>query len=893
MNLVWGTLPEDLSGHAYFLSPNGTPTGTYPIPEFLPNGDPNPDWGGNVLAGYGDITRIDFHEPGKVNYKGRMLQAPSWFADTALAKATGRMGGKDTLFSNVDVAAVAQQMMEEGSLHHVVKSDAMEAAAPQGILDKLRHPKILEYLEQKAEGLVHAAEAKVEEEIITHTAKLLKHLGDMHTKSLGGPSVLEQLKQIFFSFNYGGTPRYSLVMGFAEQLNTALTPVNFTGTTDGNRLLATSDFGRHWYIDPVNLTIAAPMAPIKDYAMSKFPLPWVFPIVLGTAHPVFDPHTKEYFGFNFTQNPHVTTHPRWNVLAGLLLAGDAKTLKVVEDWIEKELVPLSGIHNLDHVENDLKGFMQATDGIADRFRTTMDAHLQQHEDDPNSWVHMAKQLVMGMHEEEASEKQSGAPEEAYFTHYTLDASGQPAFKKAQLVDDKGEAVVITQAAHQLGLTQEYLFVINAAFKTTMDVSLSLDFLFNYPILWEPLAKIFKKLGLNITKGGFLRLLRLLTTSTQDPFTDVYVAKRSDIAQALGANGDGKVTVKHFRNAPEYVHALANYLDEGNQITYYSMNNAALCVAEWLRWYDSVQTATDVSEPLQKDFVGMVNSTAMDVGRMGKYVLDMNNGSQAEPELKSIPGENTRYHNNQNETEPSTWGIGLYGFQGYLSAVETTDQIENIFVISGSPDYKRVTEFIYRLYEVYPNREIPAETILQIAQKELPMSLLKLQTKDMSIPDYFVFPDYYFLYSTQFIPKPGAPAPGQDKSLHGYVLCLMINQEDYQGKGDQNYFREFWLFDAADLKQGPLCVLGKPNMDFVFGLHSAWMPDLPPTVPAYTQADMQDDYGYLIQEYKQMYLKYARKNAPLLLPVIHLYFHWLNQFMENEVYTPFQQYKAGN
>lgn len=87
----------------------------------------------------------------------------------------------------------------------------------------------------------------------------------------------ELLPEAFFPARLG-------LIGIAEIANTAM--VNMDG-----RLILTADAGRYWEVDPVTLETITPIGYFDEHIVS-IPLSF-FPLVANTAHPFYDPHTKE------------------------------------------------------------------------------------------------------------------------------------------------------------------------------------------------------------------------------------------------------------------------------------------------------------------------------------------------------------------------------------------------------------------------------------------------------------------------------------------------------------------------------------------------------------------------------------------------------------------------
>jgi carotenoid cleavage dioxygenase-like enzyme len=105
-------------------------------------------------------------------------------------------------------------------------------------------------------------------------------------------------------FQVNGLASISRTLGVRNQGNTAFLPMG------PDRLLATYDAGRPWELDPISLDVVTPVGWHSDWrpamdipaAMRQFVMGNVFPLVMASAHPVWDPHTQEFFCVNFGGN---------------------------------------------------------------------------------------------------------------------------------------------------------------------------------------------------------------------------------------------------------------------------------------------------------------------------------------------------------------------------------------------------------------------------------------------------------------------------------------------------------------------------------------------------------------------------------------------------------------
>jgi carotenoid cleavage dioxygenase-like enzyme len=105
-----------------------------------------------------------------------------------------------------------------------------------------------------------------------------------------------------------GLTRLSPMLGVRTVLSNS--PVQL-----GDRMLITTDAGRPWEFDPVTLELVTPIGKTDEW-IGAIPAPWVFPLLLTSAHPAEDRRTGEFFTVNYANpgagNPGFTHLIRWH-----------------------------------------------------------------------------------------------------------------------------------------------------------------------------------------------------------------------------------------------------------------------------------------------------------------------------------------------------------------------------------------------------------------------------------------------------------------------------------------------------------------------------------------------------------------------------------------------------
>ena len=71
------------------------------------------------------------------------------------------------------------------------------------------------------------------------------------------------------------------------------------------------------------------------------------------------------------------------------------------------------------------------------------------------------------------------------------------------------------------------------------------------------------------------------------------------------------------------------------------------------------------------------------------------------------------------------------------------------------------------------------------------------------------------------------------------MCIVDFSNNYDGD-----ICEFWIFDALDLKQGPLYRLSHPKLNIGLTIHSTWLSTLE-RPPERTDYSVRKDYGEIV------------------------------------------------
>ncbi|MCP6758336.1 MAG: carotenoid oxygenase family protein [Fischerella sp. CENA71] len=368
--------------------------------------------------------------------------------------------------------------------------------------------------------------------------------------------------------------------------------------------------------------------------------------------------------------------------------------------------------------------------------------------------------------------------------YLMRWDGIGDLERWQLIHPDGSPVTIRQSMHQIGVTEDYVVLMDTAFTTGIEQIIN-----NFPDL--PLVDE-----------------RKLARIEPSPDSTIYIIRRDDLQE-----GNKTVLAQKVVIPLEAAHFLVDYENPGNKVTLHAAHICAWDVAEWLRKSDrSPYDRLPVSPCLSG-----TQQSPMDISRMGRYVIDVNNLSIEEKVVIDHPD--------------CTWGVGLFAYLDRLpSSGMTPKKLDNIYWVSFGLWQELTTEFMREQYEDYRYRKVPLDKVLQLAKEGKPSCLFRLNTtstESMRIDDYYQFPPGHIALSPQFIPR----SFGEESSTNGYIMCTVFTPDR----------DEIWIFDAENLNvEKPLCKLYHPQLNFGLSLHTAWLQNLSSAQDKYKVA-VEKDY----------------------------------------------------
>lgn len=579
-----------------------------------------------------------------------------------------------------------------------------------------------------------------------------------------------------------GITRVSGPLGTRNQLNTAFLPLKFS-EAEHERLLVTWDVGRPYEIDPKTLETVTPVGKNSEWEevnkVGKLFLKPTTPFktIQSSAHPVFDPYKHQMFTVNVGRSLS-------NVLSQFIPL--VYVFQEFIDWIKGLCGKLTG-NKVEKTEELLQvGYFPPPEKFCKNLFLSL---LDRLKIAGKSCRQFLRALV-------------GIFTDNFLYLVRWDGSGD--FQKWQVLHC-GFPLKIKQSTHQMGLTEDYLVLIDTAFKLSVE---------------EILPTLPNKRNHQIEK-----FLRNLLDHPQLKDNPVYIINRGDLKPENKSVHAKKVTIPR-----EAAHFLVDYRNPDAQITLHLAHVCAWDAAEWVTSFDSNNpnnsSPSSASSPLYGAIAG-----PMDISKLGCHVI---NGKT---------GEFIRTNQDILMHEDYTWGAAIYAYRER----PFPDRLEDIYwsCLGCWADLK--TPHIERLYKDYQYREIGLESLDDITNKGKPSTLFRLhiapldsvteEQNRLSIPDGYQFPEGHWVVSPQFIPRSGT-----EGSTEGYILCVV-----HYGDGtEENNGNELWIFDAADLKSGPQYKLWHPQFNVGFTIHTAWLPTLETRNASYC-IEMRDDYADILNQ----------------------------------------------
>jgi Retinal pigment epithelial membrane protein len=563
-------------------------------------------------------------------------------------------------------------------------------------------------------------------------------------------------------FKNFGITRISGMLGTRNQLNTAFVPVKFF-QDERERLLVTWDVGRPYEIDPKTLETVTPVGRNDEWKevnkIGKLPgqPPIPFKVIQTSAHPCLDPYTKEIFTVNIGRSLS-------NILSQAVPKKSEFTCLL--DDVKQNL--WNSIKNNRHLKLRIFQIIKMINKLT---KSLKDADMNL----PGDFVDLIR----------------------------WDGSGN--LQKWEVLH-KGSSIKIRQSIHQMGVTEDYIVLLDTAFKVSVG-----------EILPSVKNKIYKTIE---------KILRNSLVQSQLSDNSFYIICRSDLKPEKSYVNAKRVTIPG-----EAAHFLVDYRNPDDLITMHLSHVCGWDAAEWLSEFDFDEDNTPSLETNDLPRLYGAIASPTDISKLGCYVV---NGKT---------GELVKEHQDVLMDENYTWGPAIYTYQNH----PFPDRLQDIYWICLGCWEDLKTKHMTRLYEGYKYRQLSVELIDEITKKGKPSNLLRLHIAPqesvkegenrLSIPDAYQFPNGHWVASPQFVPRGNGGS-----STDGYIVCIV----NYGDGSEETNGHEFWIFDAADLKSGPVCKLWHPQFNVGFTIHATWMQKVEKRTASYC-IEVREDYNDIVQQ----------------------------------------------
>ncbi|MDJ0717883.1 MAG: carotenoid oxygenase family protein [Prochloraceae cyanobacterium] len=655
-----------------------------------------------------------------------------------------------------------------------------------------------------------------------------------------------------------GLARLSLDLGFRNQVNTAVTCMKFS-EEEGYRLMMTWDAGRPYEIDPKSLDVITPVGSNEEWS-EQIDLLQIFEVVNTASHPAFDALTRQLFTVSFKKSFTTWSEPLKN-----LPKEDEDIRQVVfqscKDFIESlDDVLLEILNNQEQlVEKEINELRQKIRELPQKIR-----ELPQKTRELRQKIRELRQKIkkVGLKVKKQSKgtiQKMKSPFEA--TLETIDWAmemllevllkmkdsvrlicwdGKNSLQTWEVVLDDKTPITIPESMHQIAATRDYIVLVNTVFKVGPEQLLP-DLLPAKVQLKSPFEEL-----INQALNELNQILRGLFSYQESANTDLYIIRRADLNHE-----EQQIIAKQVSISMPFAHFLADYENPNDQITLHVAHNTGWDPSSWIRPCDHLATGNPDS---RKELPVGMTSGSTDINYLGSYIIDLQDWENPHysKDRVSLKGKLL-------SDKELTWmtAIATYNVADGVTLPRT---LKNIYWLSWGCWSDLLTEYIVELYKTYPHRTdgIPVDGkdgLLEIAKKGVPVNICRVDVEKGEIVDSYRFEQNVFANSPQFIPRQRREK-AVDESMDGYIVLVVNIGENPDTPS------EFHIFDAADLRRGPLCKLTNEKLKLGMTLHSAWCPEINERKARYKLLPLED-YKGILDKLRDQHSKNLLKNEKII------------------------------
>ncbi len=531
-----------------------------------------------------------------------------------------------------------------------------------------------------------------------------------------------------------------LGLGGRNLLNTALQAVRFAGDPH-DRLLVTYESGRPFEVDPVTLEVVTPVGKRSAWVptlMAGTP----FEVVAATSHPAFDPGCDArgqpgpgtLFMFNFVRDTNLYLERFLRFLG-------------IDDAEIGGLFGVGGLLGLLPETAEIVASVAAREGPAGLlpdWPTISRAALE-------AWKRFRDRTVF-------------VPASARLLFW--DGASEPAH--CVLESAPGQPLELTESAHQMAVTANYVVVVDAAFKFEMDLV--------FPDLELP----------NDVVGGVRRRLSRL----QPQVVQLHLVPREDIAPG------GTVLAISVSLPCSCVHYFVDYDDhDGENVVVYAIDNASTDSSEFLLESDRPAFLSGTELPARVH--GMM-PCGVDVDRITRFEIHLGpHGAEVRETARAADVE-------------TLWSVALATGPTQFTAAKP-GAVSDVYFYTHGLMPEAVSKLVWSLYqksEYAPRRIVPVGKVAEIASGggRAPRLCRYDATRPTKIVDSYPVPEGWVALSPQYVPGEGG---------RRYLVSAAFGPTE----------KEIWIFDASDLAKGPIAKLrgaGGARIPWAYTLHTTYL-----------------------------------------------------------------------
>ncbi|MGI9280588.1 MAG: carotenoid oxygenase family protein [Endozoicomonas sp.] len=313
----------------------------------------------------------------------------------------------------------------------------------------------------------------------------------------------------------------------------------------------------------------------------------------------------------------------------------------------------------------------------------------------------------------------------------------------------------------------------------------------------------------------LRMIGIRSVDAQRHRTPIWIIRKKDLVE-----GKGVVIADYLELDFDTSDTMCNYDDHENEITLYGQYLGAMDKSEAQYFWDKLHFGGRV-----KKAIAGYPAAPVDVGGLvrGRIQVLPEGAREIRDDFRLI------------RDDQLFWDMNDPAYRGHFQFPETFEHIYWAAVgYRAGHVVKRVTD----AYEDYPNRFYNNENLPDYDQ---PSALIHFDCNRMVVTDAYQFPEDCVMRTPQFMARQGSTA--QDD---GYIFTAVVRKFPTQNMGNG---KEIWVFDADNLDQGPVAILGSTDLNFGTTNHALWVPQIGPRPSDRYKADVSDFFRSRLDKHR--------------------------------------------